>query len=74
MSSGTMVSTLTLNPGVNFSFSKAPVLTQTDAGQPLCGPSARSSIDPRDRNMQNVGDLLDRQKSFLVFLHCGPVR
>ena len=67
-----MTSALTLNPRMNFFFSKAPVFSQPDTGQPFDRPLARSSIDPRDRHVQHVGDLLNRKKS-LVSSPCGHV-
>src|SRR5712692_8159082 len=68
-----MPSALTLDPTVNFFFAKTPVFPQPDTGQALDAALARSPIDPGDRHMQHVGDLLDRQKPVVVSLPCGHV-
>jgi hypothetical protein len=47
-----MASALTLHPGVNFFFTKAPVFAKANAGQALYRTLARPSVDPRNRNMQ----------------------
>jgi hypothetical protein len=54
-----MASTLTLYPPVNFLFSKPPVLSKSDAWQPFRGTLPCPPVNPRDRHMQYVCDLLN---------------
>lgn len=61
-----MASALVLDPGVNFLFAKAPVLSKSNTGQSLHRTPARPPIYPRHWYMQYLSDLLNCQKSVVV--------
>jgi hypothetical protein len=54
-----MAFTLALYPPMNFLLPKPPILSKSDAGQSLCRTPPCPSIDPRDRYMQYICDLLN---------------
>jgi hypothetical protein len=60
-----------LDPAENFIPSKAPVFAKPISRQPLPGPLAHTSVDPRHRHVQHLGNLTDAQKSPHLSLACG---
>ena len=54
-----MTSALAVYPLVNFLFSKPPVFSKSDAGQSPRRTLPCPSVNPRDRHMQYVCDLLN---------------
>jgi hypothetical protein len=62
---------LRLQPRKNFSFLEAPVLSKPVSRKPLSGSLAHSSVNPRDRHVEQIGDFMNcEQLALLSFSSC----